>query len=133
MVITYYYDILCKDSHETFQHLTQRLKEVRSMTNKNISIIVIGNKCDLERQREVSIEEGQTFAKENGLMFLETSAKSAHNVDEVFAFVKPTMQIYQRMKQGLCDTKDILNKSEYNTTYQIYETKPRKFGFCIIC
>ncbi|ETO02534.1 ras-related protein rab-2a [Reticulomyxa filosa] len=39
-----------------------------------MTIMLIGNKCDLERRRQVSVEEGKTFAEENGLMFLEISA-----------------------------------------------------------
>ena len=45
--------------------------------------MLIGNKCDLEHRRQVSPEEGKKFAEEHGLMFLETSAKTAHNVEEV--------------------------------------------------
>lgn len=45
--------------------------------------MLIGNKCDLEHRRQVSPDEGKKFAEENGLMFLETSAKTAHNVEEV--------------------------------------------------
>lgn len=46
-------------------------------------IMLIGNKSDLENRRQVSTEEGERFAKENGLIFMETSAKTAFNVEEV--------------------------------------------------
>jgi Ras-related protein Rab-14 len=39
-------------------------------------IFLIGNKCDLEAQRDVTYEEAKQFADENGLMFLECSAKT---------------------------------------------------------
>jgi Ras-related protein Rab-2A len=45
---------------------------------------LIGNKSDLEHKRAVSTEEGEQFAKENGLIFIETSAKTAANVEEVY-------------------------------------------------
>ncbi len=45
--------------------------------------MLIGNKCDLEHRRQVSPEEGKKFADEHGLLFLETSAKTAHNVEDV--------------------------------------------------
>ena len=45
--------------------------------------MLIGNKSDLDHRRAVTTEEGDRFAKENDLVFLETSAKSAHNVEEV--------------------------------------------------
>ena len=51
-----------------------------------MTIMLIGNKCDLEHRRQVSPDEGKKFAEENGLMFLETSAKTAHNVEEVMFY-----------------------------------------------
>ena len=53
-------------------------------SSKSICVILIGNKKDLEDKRQVTYEEGENFAKENGLMFLETSAKTAYNVVEAF-------------------------------------------------
>ena len=41
------------------------------------------NSSDLEARREVKQEEGEAFAREHGLVFLETSAKTAANVEEV--------------------------------------------------
>jgi len=75
------YDITRK---ETFVHVTKWLEEVRNNSSKTITVILIGNKKDLEDKRQVSYEEGEAFAKENGLMFLETSAKTAYNVVESF-------------------------------------------------
>ncbi len=39
-------------------------------------IFLIGNKCDLDAQRDVTYEEAKQFAEENGLLFLEASAKT---------------------------------------------------------
>ena len=64
--------------------MTKWLEEVRNNSSKAITVILIGNKKDLEDKRQVSYEEGEAFAKENGLMFLETSAKTAYNVVESF-------------------------------------------------
>ena len=75
------YDITRK---ETFIHVTKWLEEVRNNSSKTITVILIVNKKDLEDKRQVSYEEGEAFAKENGLMFLETSAKTAYNVVESF-------------------------------------------------
>ena len=52
-------------------------------SNSNMTIMLIGNKSDLEHRRAVSSEEGQQFAQEHGLVFLETSAKTAANVEDV--------------------------------------------------
>merc|ERR1712134_114066 len=71
------YDITRRD---TFNHLTTWLKEARQNGNQNMTIMLIGNKNDLEHRRQVTPEEGAKFAQEHGLMFLETSAKTAENV-----------------------------------------------------
>ena len=69
---------------DTFNHLTRWLEEVRQNGNPDMTIMLIGNKCDLDARRQVSTEEGDRFAKENGLIFMETSAKTAMNVNDIF-------------------------------------------------
>ena len=64
--------------------MTKWLDDVRTNSSKNVTVILIGNKKDLEDKRQVSYEEGEKLAKENNLLFLETSAKSAENVQEAF-------------------------------------------------
>jgi Ras-related protein Rab-2A len=68
---------------ETFNHLTSWLDDARQHSNSNMTIMLIGNKSDLEHRRAVSSEEGQQFAQEHGLVFLDTSAKTAANVEDV--------------------------------------------------
>lgn len=51
-----------------------------------MTIILIGNKCDLSHRRVVSYQEGEQFAKEHGLLFMEASAKTAHNVEKVMLY-----------------------------------------------
>src|SRR6476469_7330927 len=68
------------DRRETFNHLASWLEDARQHANSNMTIMLIGNKSDLQHRRAVSTEEGEQFAKENGLIFMETSAKTAHNV-----------------------------------------------------
>ncbi|KAF4695978.1 Ras- protein Rab-2A [Perkinsus olseni] len=91
------YDISRRD---TFNHLTRWLEEARQNSNPNMVIMLIGNKCDLER-REVSYEEGAQFAKENNLIFLEASAKTAQNVEE--AFLQTARKIYENILAGVYD------------------------------
>ncbi len=43
-----------------------------------------GNKADLEAQRAVTADEASAYAAESGLVFFETSAKTAANVSETF-------------------------------------------------
>jgi len=50
----------------------------------NIVIALAGNKCDLASKRKVEASEASEYAKDNGLFFMETSAKTALNVEELF-------------------------------------------------
>ena len=86
---------------ETFNHLTRWLEEARQNANQSMVIMLIGNKSDLDHRRQVSKEEGEKFAKEHGLIFLETSAKTAANVEE--AFINTADKIYQNISSGSMD------------------------------
>lgn len=97
------YDIT---KRESFDHLARWLQEARENGNETMTIMLIGNKCDLEHMRQVSTEEGENFAKEHGLLFLETSSKTGQNVEE--AFIKPSQHIYEQIKSGVYD---VLNDS----------------------
>ena len=50
----------------TYTHLTSWLTDARNLTNPSTTILLIGNKKDLEAQRDVTYEEASQFAKENG-------------------------------------------------------------------
>ena len=78
------YDITRRQS---FDHIPRWLEELRSHADKNIVIILIGNKSDLEDQRAVPTEDAKEFAEKEGLFFLETSALEATNVETAFMTV----------------------------------------------
>lgn len=85
----------------TYNHLSSWLTDARSLTHPNTVIYLIGNKADLEAQRDVSYEEAKQFADENGLIFLEASAKTGENVEE--AFLETAKKIYQNILDGSLD------------------------------
>ncbi|XP_057746217.1 ras-related protein RABB1b-like isoform X1 [Arachis stenosperma] len=89
---------------ETFNHLASWLEDARQHANPNMTIMLIGNKCDLSHRRAVSKEEGEQFAKENGLLFLEASARTAQNVEE--AFIKTATKILQNIQEGVVDVSN---------------------------
>merc|ERR1711974_181889 len=79
------YDITNADS---FDRAKNWVKELQRQGNPNIVISLAANKVDLESKRAVSAETAQTYAEENGILFMETSAKTAANVNELFAIAK---------------------------------------------
>ena len=73
------------DSQVSFTHIETWLKEVKLQSNPDIKIFLIGNKADLEDQREVKFSEAKQFKEENGIhYFSEASAKSGLNAQQVF-------------------------------------------------
>ena len=89
---------------ETFNHLTTWLEDARQHSNSQMTIMLIGNKSDLESRRQVSKEEGEAFAREHNLFYLETSAKTAANVEE--AFVSTAKDIYEKIQRGVFDVSN---------------------------
>ena len=75
------YDIT---DRESFKSLNYWLTLIKQHSNKNNLNLLIGNKCDLESKREVSFQEGKEFAEQNGMTFIETSAKNDEKVSKAF-------------------------------------------------
>ncbi|KAJ9065271.1 GTP-binding protein of the rab/ypt [Entomophthora muscae] len=71
------------------------IEELHKQADPNIVIALAGNKADLEARRAISTEEAREFAEEAGLLFFETSAKSAENVLELFTALAQKMPFEQ--------------------------------------
>jgi Ras-related protein Rab-2A len=116
---------------ETFNHLTTWLEDARQHSNSNMVIMLIGNKrwvghlgvhwrleidiflvvlfySDLDSRREVKKEEGEAFAREHGLVFMETSARTAANVEE--AFINTAKEIYEKIQEGVFDINNEVSR-----------------------
>ena len=89
---------------ETFNHLESWLDDARKHANRNMTFMLIGNKSDLADRRVVSKEEGERFAKENGLLFVETSARTAQNIEE--AFIQTAAKILQNIQDGVVEVSN---------------------------
>ena len=72
-----FYDVTNRNS---FTNVDRWYAEVRNYETRDCCVLLVGNKCDLESQRQVSKEEGELKAKELGCKFVETSAKDTINI-----------------------------------------------------
>jgi Ras-related protein Rab-2A len=83
---------------ESFGHLHRWLQEARQFANPGITITLVGNKADMNHKRVIQKEEAEHFARENGLMYVEASAKTALSVDD--AFLETAKVIWEKINSG---------------------------------
>ncbi|XP_063816757.1 ras-related protein Rab-37 isoform X3 [Pseudophryne corroboree] len=91
------YDITSKTS---FDNIRAWLTEVHEFSNKDVVIMLLGNKSDITSGRVVRTEDGESLAKEYGIPFMETSAKTGVNVELAFMAVANSQarnHIYNRL------------------------------------
>ncbi|MCL4146379.1 UNVERIFIED_CONTAM: hypothetical protein GTU68_036944, partial [Idotea baltica] len=91
------YDIT---SRESYNALSNWLGDARTLASPNIVILNVGNKKDMETERQVTFMEASRFSQENELMFLEASALTGENVEE--AFLKCAKSILAKIETGKC-------------------------------
>lgn len=76
------YSVASRSSFEAVTNFRDQVLRVKD--EDHYPMIILGNKCDLENEREVPVAEGRELAKQLGSPFLETSAKARINVEEAF-------------------------------------------------
>lgn len=107
------YDITNKDS---FTGAKSWVKELQRRGDPNVVIALAGNKADLQTRRKVDKEEAQAYAEENNILHIETSAKTAENVKQLFVQIA-----YKLPKNAPQDTRD---------TFPIVPPNPTNKGCC---
>ena len=101
------YDITRKN---TFETVNKWVSDISAAADKKIALILIGNKNDLEDQRQVTKEMGEEKAKELGLAFMETSACSGENLDKAFQMM--INEIYKKYQE------DVVGETQESTVQQ---------------
>ena len=95
------YDITRRVS---FENLSDWIEDCKNSSPKTVFMVLVGNKCDLEENREVTEEEGKEFAERHGMLFFETSAKTGKNVEELFK--QSVKVIDQKIKENYYDLEN---------------------------
>ncbi|XP_013014469.1 ras-related protein Rab-13 isoform X2 [Cavia porcellus] len=82
MGIILVYDIT---DEKSFENIQTWMKSIKENASAGVERLLLGNKCDMEAKRKVQKERADKLAREHGIRFFETSAKSSTNVDEAFS------------------------------------------------
>ncbi|QRV93335.1 small guanosine triphosphatase family protein [Ceratobasidium sp. AG-Ba] len=115
------YSIASRRSYDRIRAFQDSI--VRVKRGSRPVFMLVGNKNDKQNEREVSKEEGAALGRQWGCPFLETSAKTAHNVDRMFTETVRTLRLARdgdRPRRALTETKDSK------------PTKPKKHRGCKI-
>mmetsp|Transcript_12487 Transcript_12487/g.17300 ORF Transcript_12487/g.17300 Transcript_12487/m.17300 type:complete len:199 (+) Transcript_12487:65-661(+) len=116
------YSITSKASFDSLPSFHDQILRVKD--EDSFPVVLLGNKCDLEKDRDVSTQEAQEFAQKIGAPFFETSAKARINVEEGFYALVREIRKWNSISHDEDDGKD-----------KKKEKKPKKFQLpakCII-
>lgn len=111
------YDITRK---ETFDSVDRWISELLNSGDKNMTMLLIGNKCDLDNQRQVTKEQGEEKAKAFKVAFLETSASSGENLDVAFEMIMK--EVYSKCKNEL-DEEDRMEEMQIGKEIDLTKEK----------
>ncbi|KAJ3228319.1 GTP-binding protein [Clydaea vesicula] len=116
------YDVTDRKS---FESLNEWKRNVEKLSTKDVTVILIGNKCDMESDRKISIEEGRAKANEFNCNFFETSSKNNIGIEE--AFLTMAKDIYYRTKAS---EEDAIQLKKENVITLSNEKSTKTSGCC---
>jgi Ras-related protein Rab-6A len=124
-IILLVYEINNKDS---FIHLPDWLNDLSNVNKDDVIFALVGNKIDLEEKREVSTEEGKSYAEQNGFIFHEVSAKTGDGFSDLFykdLFEKIRIKFRPGGQQPSTEVKEI----KFNIEQEAKKSETKK-GCC---
>lgn len=111
------YDIT---QEKTFDNISKWLRNIEEHANEDVEKMILGNKCDMDDRRIVSKERGDQIAREHGIRFLETSAKTNVNIEQAFYNLAEDILKKQLSKDS----------EETSQNINVNNTQPKGHGCC---
>ena len=106
------YDITDKNS---FSHIKNWMIDIDKFAKQGVLKVLVGNKTDLEDQRKIIKEEGESLAKKYGINFFEVSAKDNINIEQLF--LETVKSLLEKNDNGLNEENGnsiVLNNNKIN-------------------
>ena len=119
------YDITRKD---TFNSVEKWVYDLKTLGDPNLNLILIGNKCDLENERDILKEQGEEKAKSFGCAFLETSAFSGENIEKAFEMM--VEEIYKKFRNDILEDDELVTIDKGDDLSKENNDKTNKKGCC---
>ncbi|XP_047326495.1 ras-related protein RABH1e-like [Impatiens glandulifera] len=108
--------LLLNTDRNSFLNTSKWIEEVRTECGSDVIIVLVGNKTDLVDKQQVSIEEGDSKAREVGVMFIETSVKVGFNIKPLFRKIDAALPGMETLSSTKCDNMvDVNLKSTSNS------------------
>ena len=89
---------------KSFESIKNWMVEIEKFANENVAVFLVGNKCDLQDQRQISSAQGAELARQYNVPYFETSAKSGSQIED--AFLSITRSIYDQQQALASKDKD---------------------------
>ena len=123
-IILLIYDI---SKYESFNNIDKWYSSLNNLNKKEIIFAVVGNKCDLDYNRKVQIEEAQKYANEHSCIFQEVSAMNGDGIQELFMnklIDEIRTQFIQKSKYNIEEEEEKL-KTKINNKIDKSKTKKK--------
>lgn len=89
---------------DTFRSVARWVEDVRNNSNKDVVLVLVGNKVDLAQERMVNRNDALKLSRDFEMLYIETSARSQENVER--AFVWPASNILDKIDGGFIKIDD---------------------------
>ena len=125
------YSITSRASFETIREFHQEIGRVKD--SDDVPVVLVGNKCDLEFERQVAMHEGRALAQSLRCQAIEVSAKTRINVDEAFILLVREIRRLNREQQPKFQPKSAPNPpNPYGGSMEPEARDSHKGGCCVV-